>query len=137
MAARAALASLISTDTQMNMLGIDQDVVFGSNATDTPSRSRLFVVCRWEEVSQSAMMSVYLASVWFHIPQEIERDYAKIDNAILRLKELLRAVEHRSGSDGWVLVSASWVGDSPDQFDDGYNSLNRYSQYRCACRNTA
>lgn len=137
MAARAALATLISTDPQMNMLGIEEENVFGGNATDTPARDKMFVVCRWEEVSKSAMMSVYLASVWFHIPQEVERDYGKIDLAILRLKELMRTVEHLVGSDGWSLISASWTGDSADQFDDGYNSLNRYTQFRCACRNTS
>lgn len=137
MAARAALVTLIAEDAQMNMLGIDEDVIFGSNATDSPPRNRLFVVCRWEEVSKSAMQSNYLASVWFNIPKEMERDYAKLDLAILRLKELMRTVEHRVGSDGWSLVSASWITDSADQYDDGYNSLNRFSQFRCACRNTA
>lgn len=135
MAARAALTTLISTDPQMNMLGIEASDVFGANATDTPARNRMFVVCRWEEVSKSAMMSVYTASVWFHIPKDMERDYGKVDLAILRMKELMKSVEHRIGSDGWSLVSASWTGDSPDQYDDGYNSLNRYTQFRCACRN--
>lgn len=137
MAARAALVSLITTDPQMNMLGIEETDVFGGNATDSPPRNKMFVVCRWEEVSQSAMQSNYLASVWFHVPKEMERDYGKIDVAVMRMKELMRTVEHRNGSDGWSLVAASWTGDSPDQYDDGYNSLNRYTQFRCACRNIA
>jgi hypothetical protein len=137
MAARAALVSLIATDPQMNMLGIQTSDVFGGNATDSPPRNKMFVVCRWEEVSKSAMQSNYLASVWFHVPQEMERDYGKIDIAVTRMKELMRTVEHRNGSDGWSLVAASWITDSADQYDDGYNSLNRYTQFRCACRNIA
>lgn len=136
MAARAALRSLIGTDAQMNMLGIEEEVIFSSNATDTPDRSRMFVVIRWDEISRSAGgLSVHLASVWFHTPQEIEIDYGKIDLALLRLRELMDEVEQRTGADGWVLVAASWSGSSPDGFDDGYNSVTRYAQYRCSCRN--
>lgn len=136
MAARAALRSLIGTDPQMNMLGIDEDVIFSSNATDTPDRSRMFVVTHWDEISRSpGGLSVHLVSVWFHVPQEKEIDYGNIDLALLRLKELMSSVEHRSGADGWVLVGASWSGSSPDGFDDGYNSVTRYGQYRCSCKN--
>lgn len=135
MAARAAVVSLIATDPQMNMLGIDEEVVFGSNATDTPRRDRMFVVNKWDEVTSSGGLPVYVATIWFHVPRDMERDYGKIDVAILRMKEIMRSAEQVAGADGWVLAAATWVADSPDFPDDGYNSLTRYTQFRCACRN--
>lgn len=135
MAARAAVVSLVATDPQMNMLDIDDSVIFGSNATDTPPRDRMFVVMKWSETSRSGGLPVYDTTIWFHVPKDMELDYGKIDLAILRVKEIMKEAEHVEGADGWVLVAASWVADSPDFPDDGYNSLTRYAQFRCACRN--
>lgn len=136
MAARAAVVKLQSEDPQMNMLGIDAAVIYGSNATDSPPRDRMFVVHKWE-TQVSGGKAVYVVSIWFHVPQEMERDYGKIDLAILRMKEIMEGAEQIEGADGWVLAAATWVADSPDYPDDGYNSLTRYTQFRCACRNVA
>lgn len=136
MAARAALATLIGTDPQMNMLGLDQESVFGSNATDSPPRTHMFAVIHWDDAPrQPGGLSKYMVTVWFHIPREVERDYGKIDLALLRIKELSRTLEQLEGADGWVLTAMSWQGSSPDLPDDGYNSLTRFAQFACACRN--
>lgn len=136
MSARAAIASLLGTDGQMNMLGIDEDVIFASNATDSPDRTRMFVVIRFDEVPKTGRgIGPSLATIWFHVPKEKEQDYGKIDLAMLRAKELMESVEHRDGDDGWRLTAPSWAGDSGDLFDDGYNTLTRYSSYRCAVKN--
>lgn len=135
MAARAALFSLISTDAQIQLLGLSADSIFGSNATDSPRRDSMFAIIRWEDAPLSGGRSVYITSIWYHMPKEIERDYGKIDLAILRTKELMKGVEHLSGGDGWALTAATHLADSPDLYDDGYNSLTRYTQFRCACRN--
>lgn len=138
MAARAALATLIGTDPQLNMLGLTLDAVFGSNATDTPPRGQMFAIVRWEDMPlQPGGLSKFMATVWFHIPRELERDYGKIDLAVLRVKELSKTVEQLAGADGWVLTAMTWQGASPDLPDDGYNSLTRYVQLACACRNVA
>lgn len=138
MAARAALASLIGTDAQMNMLGLDEPSVFASNATDTPPRGHMFAVIHWDDVLRSSGgLARNNVSIWFHIPREVERDYAKIDLAVLRMRELCREVENRMGADGWVLTAMSWQGSSPDLPDDGYNSLTRFASIVCACRNVA
>lgn len=135
MAARAALATLIGTDAQMQMLGLDEASIFGSNATDTPPRSHMFCVVHWDDSPLSGGLPKNNVSVWFHMPREVERDYGKIDLAILRLRELSKIVEHREGADGWILTAMTWQGASPDLPDDGYNSLTRYASLACACRN--
>lgn len=135
MAARAAVVALQASDPQLNMLGIDIDVIYGSNSTDTPPRDRMFVVNKWDDVSSSGGLPVYTTTIWFHMPKDKELDYGKIDLAILRMKEIMKEAIHVEGADGWALVSATWVADSPDFPDDGYNSLTRYTQFRCACRN--
>jgi hypothetical protein len=138
MAARAALATLIGSDPQINMFGFEQDYVFSSNATDSPPRDRCFVVINWGGIIRSAGgLRIYPASIWFHVPEEIEQDYARIDNAMMRIGELCNATEQIVGEDGWRLTAMSWVGDSPDLFDDGYNTLTRYAQVQCSCRNVA
>lgn len=138
MAARAALATLIGNDSQMQMLGLDVESVHGSNATDTPDRSHMFCVVHWDDMPQQPRgLRKYLVSVWFHIPKEMERDYGKIDLAILRMEELSQTVEHLAGADGWILTAMTWLGASPDLPDDGYNSLTRFASLACACRNAA
>lgn len=134
MAPRAAVVSLQAADPQLNMLGIDGEVIFGSNATDTPPRDRMFVVHKWSAETSGGRV-VPVVSIWIHVPKDMERDYGKIDLAILRTKEIMENAEQVEGADGWVLAAATWIADSPDFPDDGYNSLTRYTQFRCACRN--
>jgi len=135
MAARAAVIKLQAEDEQMQLLGITADRIFGSNSTDTPVRNGLFSVHKWAENTKRGGLTTYTVSIWFHMPKDREKDYGKIDLAILRMKELMKEAEHVVGADGWVLVAASWISDSPDYPDDGYNTLTRYTQFRCACRN--
>lgn|SRR5882757_1400302 len=136
MSARAAIASLLGTDSQMNMLDIDETVIYASNATDSPDRTRMFLVVRFEEVGKSFPgVGPSRVAIWFHVPKEKEQDYGKLDLLMLRTKELMQSVEHRDGADGWRLTAPTWDGDSGDLFDDGYNTLTRYSTYRCAVRN--
>lgn len=135
MAARAAVNGLLGTDPQLNMLGFEPDTFWGSNALDSPDRTRPFSVIKWDDSPLSGGRSVYTVSIWFHIAKDSSRDYGKIDLAILRAKELMRSASHVSGEDGWSLTAATHLADSPDLFDDGYNSLTRYTQFRCACRN--
>lgn len=137
MAARAALATLIGTDPQMNMLGLVLGSVFASNSVDTPPRNAMFCVIHWDNVSRSSGgLARHPVTVWFHIPKEVERDYGKIDLACLRMQELSKSIEHVSGADGWTLTAMTWQGTSPDLPDDGYNTLTRYASLMCACRNT-
>ncbi len=135
MSARAALATLIGDDSQLNMLGFEESDVYGPNAIDTVSRERNFIVVRWEEAPRAiAGRSINIVTVWVHSPKEKSRDYGVIDTAIARLQELITGVEHRAGSDGWSLTEATFNGASGDLFDDGYSSLCRWVRFRCACR---
>jgi len=135
MAARAAVVDILGTDPQLNMLGFEADAISSSNATDTPSRDKPFVVVHWDDMPLSGGRPVHMVSIWFHVPKDHEQDYGRIDMAIIRTTEIMTSAEHVEGDDGWSLTSASFTGASPDLLDDGYNSLTRYAQFRCACRN--
>lgn len=138
MAARAAVASLLSSDAALLALSNGELRVYAPNTADTPSdiQEQLFAVIRFGARTRAAggAGGWYDLSVWWHQPRAFTRDYGVIDEAILRTKEILDAAEQVPGADGWILTAASWWGDSEEITDDGFETLTRYGSYRAACR---
>jgi hypothetical protein len=135
MAARAAIRKVIGTDIELNMLGIDMTNTYGSNAVDTPDKTRPFVEFRVDSLGKAfGATGAYGLSVWVHVPKDVERDYGRIDHALRRIRDLLLGAIEVSGEDGWILTSAAWEGESGDLEDDGYATLTRHADFRIACR---
>jgi hypothetical protein len=133
MPARAALQSLLEQDP---ILGEDIGVeaVYPTNAVDTPAE-QLFIVIRWDPTTMAfKQVGADRCSIWVH---DTQRDYGRITDALQRLKELLPATVHRAGEDGWTLTTAEWLGEGPDLFDGGYNTVTRYADFNVVSRYTA
>lgn len=131
MPARAAVQSLLETDTELQSIGVE--AVYSSNAVDTPEES-MFVIIRWD-ASVGAFKSVGSdrCSIWVH---DVNRDYTRIDEALRRIKELLVGTIHRPGGDGWTMTLATWNGEGPDLFDGGFHTVTRYSDFTVLSRYT-
>lgn len=123
MPARSALLRLLEEDAVLVALGFGQ--VYTTNAVDTP-REKRFVIIRWEQTGDRVWKSKApdRATVWFH---DRDRDYGQIDKAIEHLKAVLEQVTHVAGGDGWVMTVGEWNGNGPDLFDEGFNTVTRWT----------
>lgn len=135
MTAREALARIIYEDAAMNELGFTQARTFAANSVDSPEQDQPFIVVN-TDFTEKAFGGVGSTTVsyWVHWPRAKGRDYSTIDNALIRIKEILLDAEHVAGSDGWILTAASWIDTSRDLVDESYNTLTKYITFRVANR---
>lgn len=133
MAPRAAVQALLEEEIALGgvlaVLGFTS--VSASNSLDTPADEK-FVVTRWEDQAvQFSRHGPQRLTVWFHTR---EQDYADIDKAMERVKDVLEDAIHVPGVDGWTLTTADWRGDSQDLIDDGFGTLTRNSGFDVVSR---
>lgn len=131
MTARAALQTLLEGDSVLHTIGFSADSVFPTNAVDTPPAD-LFLIVRWDPTAMAfSNRGTTRFTIWAH---DREKDYGRITAALNRLRVLIPAQTHLKGSDGWTLTTADWLGEGPDLFDSGYETLTRYADFQAATR---
>lgn len=129
MAARAALQALLEGDSVLQTIGVG--AVYPTNAVDTP-REDLFLIVRWDpRTAAFGKTGSDRFTIWAH---DRERDYGRITDILNRLSDLIPAQIHLKGEDGWTLTEASWLGEGPDLYDGGYETLTRYADFQAATR---
>lgn len=136
MTARAALAEILYTDQAMEDLGYSSANVFSSNAVDTPTQLKQFIVITDEGTEKTfGTTGPVTVNYWVHLSRQLGADYSDIDLALLRIRELLVGAVQYAGTDGWVLTGASWVDQSRDLSDDVFNTITKFTTFRAAMRN--
>jgi hypothetical protein len=136
MTAREAFARLAYEDAGLNALGFTEERVWQSNAIDSPYPNTPFIVVSVDLEEQIfGTTGPVTMSYWVHVPRAVVRDYGIIDLAIAQLKDLMRNLEPKVGSDGWILTGGKWVDTSRDLTDPTFNTLVRYVTFRCAAHN--
>lgn len=129
MAARAALQSLLEADLRLQEIGVG--AVYPTNTVDTPGEE-LFLVIRWEPTDVAFKnRGTDRVSIWAH---DRQRDYGRISDILGHLRDRIPQEVHRPGADGWILTTAEWLGEGPDLFDGGYDTLTRYADFRVVSR---
>lgn len=129
MAARAAVHGLLEADEGLQTLGVG--AVYAADTVDTPEED-CFLVIRWQPTTW-----VYKGkgtdsfTVWAH---DREHDFGRINDVLLRVKEILDGRSHATGADGWTLTQADWRGEGPDLSDEGYGTRTRYADFRAVSR---
>jgi hypothetical protein len=132
MAARAALQSLLEDDAELSNIGVT--AVYPTNSVDTPP-DELFLIVRWDPTNRVfGNRGQDRVQIWVH---DKSKDYGRISLCLARLRELLPAVVHRAGADGWTLSTAEWAGEGPDLYDDGYGTVTRFADFVLVSRYTA
>lgn len=123
---RAALQTLLENDTELAL-----EAVFPTNSVDTPTE-KWFAVIAWGVTTPAyGTTGSDRVFIWFH---DRNRDYGRINAALLRVKQLLEATLALQGTDGVVLSVAEWNGESQDLRDDGYGTLTRYAEFTTVSR---
>lgn len=132
MPARAALQALLEGDSGLTELGVE--AVYPTNAVDTPAED-LFIIIRWDPTTVAfKQRGTDRVAIWVH---DRQRDYGRIADCLVRMRELLPAQVHLVGADGYTLTTAEWLGEGPDLFDGGYGTVTRYVDFTVVSRYTA
>jgi|GEM_PF-5951742 len=129
MPARAAVYDLLSGDETIAELGVTG--VYPTQSVDTPSDDRFLIIRNDAKQLSFGRRGPETCSIWAH---DRSGDYGQIDKILERVKDLLEGAIHRAGSDGWILTTASWLGDGPDLYDPGYNTVTRWSDFKTVSR---
>lgn len=129
MSARAALQTLLEGDSVLQAIGVG--AVYPTNSVDTPEED-LFVIIRWDPTTVAfGAHGTDRFTVWAH---DKEKDYGRITQVLNRCRVLIPAQTHLRGADGWVLTTADWLGEGPDLYDGGYETLTRYADFQAVSR---
>lgn len=126
---RAAVWSLLSTDSELKTLGVEK--VYAAPGMQSPTE-KTYLILRWmDSTREFGMVSTQDLQVWAH---SRDPDYNKLNKILARVKDLIVNTTHRQGSDG-RLSQAYWQGDSADFRDDALNTYTRNSGFRCGGTN--
>ncbi len=141
MTVREHIYSLITTDAQLNALGITAASTFTQHTIDTP-QVRPLCILRWSLVNPGLRqtreggglnefpVNQRILQVWVHDDKNVG-DYSRIDRSLLRLRTLLTSVEGvYVGQAGTRLTAINWVGESEDLSDDMTGTITRNAQFR-------
>lgn len=140
MSARAALHALLEADLAFedgdegypgSLASIGAEAVYPTNSVDTPAED-LFLIIRWDPTNRVfGTTGTDRFTIWVH---DRQKDYGRITDCLTRLRDLIPAQVHLRGEDGWVLSTADWLGEGPDLYDGGYNTLTRYADFQGVSR---
>jgi hypothetical protein len=135
MSRRAVYQALIN-DTTLNNQGIVEATVFSNYSKDeTPVRGRPFLILRWQErPMRGNLQGPQILTVWAHLPREDSTDYAALDSILRRSTEVLTAMEHVDGVDGYIVTSIRATGEGGDLVDPGYNTITKNAAFEVLFR---
>lgn len=134
------LSALRSDDTLTDLVAADNILVnYSQEGRPSNLAPSSFIILRWEETNTNPGVSsvTRTLTVWAHHPAEKSTDYSRIDSIIKRVKEVLTAMEHVAGGDGYTVTCIEYQGDSSDLKDDAFNTISRNSTYKVLSRASA
>lgn len=136
---RRAVFQAIVTDSFLNGQGITDATVFANYSKDeTPVRGFPFVILRWQErPMRGNLTGPQILTVWVHWPKEDSTDFAKVDLILRRIEEVLIAMEHVDGADGYIVTCVRFTGEGGDLVDPGYNTITKNGAFEVLFRASA
>lgn len=127
---RAAVYRALADDAQLAEL-CQGGVYDNYTLESSPTRAAQFIVTRWGAGFRTRDLEVYV-----NRPTELGPDMTALDRAVQRVKEIISAMEHASGSDGYTVTATRYVGIGRDGYDPGYETWVRSIEFTILSRNT-
>lgn len=132
MSLRAFVFGLLTTDAELNELGLNADSTFITHDVDTP-QVRPLMVLRWQRTDpgmgdeETDWVNFRRLQVWIH---DEPGDYDRIDRALRRVRSVLMNVRgtYTGTTRHWV-TQTNWEGDSDDLRDDDAGTIARHAQF--------
>jgi hypothetical protein len=132
---RDAIYQLLSGDSELQSYQAGGIEVMGSARTDSPKRTKVFIVLGYRETPKAfGQVGAQECVVWVHQAKELARSYQLIDQILNRAVEVITSATHVMGNDGWEMSSASWLGNSADLIDESLATLTKNASFRVASR---
>ena len=137
---RAAVFEAITSNEDLNALGITQDSVFHNyTLEERPISSGPFMILRWGEIDSPPFRGVkspVRLTLWTHWPLEETNDFSKIDKIIDICDHVLGEMVDDSGVDGYTVTCVRPTGRSSDLKDDGFQTITKNAGYEVLSRKT-
>ena len=136
---RTAVYQALVSDSDLNDMGIGENQVFTNYSMDaSPSRHERFLILRWEESRFTPVMrkGPQRVTVWAHSPVQFSSDFVELEKILDRVKEVLTAMEHVDGGDGYTVTHVDFTGSGGDLRDNGYETITKNSAFEVLFRTT-
>lgn len=144
---RALIEQLLTTDAELNAMGINSDTVFNQHDIDErPFDDRRFIVLRWEEATNFSQSytgmrnginrAPRMLTIWVHSYSKWSTDFEAIDSILDRIDDIFDSVIGQPGSDGYTVTVIRNSGRSGDLKDDGWQTVTRNGAYAVLYRRT-
>ena len=124
----------ILDDPIIRNYGYEPEHMFGANSTDTPSSARFIEVTKGDFVKSFGTKGYEFYTIWVHLLRSEGVTYTDINKVLSRIVQLMTTASQVLGEDDCIFVESSFAGMSPEQVDDGYNSVTRNVSFRVASR---
>ena len=129
-----AIYEAIDGNAKLRSLGVGE--VLSDYTAEAISRDYMTVILRWggQNYQRSVRTGPRDLDVWVHMPKEFGTDFTAINRCLTEITVTLEEMIQAEGSDGLVVTEAVKVGASGNQYDPGFESMNRYCSYRVQLR---
>ncbi len=137
---RAAFFTSITSDDDLNDLGINDNTVFHNySLEERPVDNGPFVILRWGEDAGLSWGSEKLRApvqlvAWVHYPIKLTNDYGKLVNILDKMDDLIFDMRDVAGVDGYTLSFVKIGGRSADLLDDGFETIVKTASYEVHSR---
>lgn len=121
----ALVFSALSSDTQLQTLGIDADSCWAAGSFEGPQPTP-FMVMRWGNTvkgigpSNSATLMVFV--------HDDPGSYERINAIIVRAREVIKALAASGDSGNWI-TAVEWLGDSGELNEEAYRTITRNAEF--------
>ena len=128
---RTAAFEILSTDPELNAMGIDADRVWPNFSFDRPipRDDKPWIILRWGPTGvRFGGPGTRILNVWAYKARQASTDHADLDAPLARCLTLLCGATHYAASDGGRIAQVTFRGFSEDLADDGYDAIARSMQ---------
>lgn len=122
---RDLVFSALTSDLQLNTLGINEDHVWAAGALDGPQPTP-FMVIRWGNTNRG-IGPVNSAECTLYVHDD-PGDYGRINDILHRSRQVMLALAASGATANWI-IDVQWQGDSGDLADDVYKTVMRNGSF--------
>lgn len=135
---RAVVLDAILGDSVLQSMGFTESNVRPNFDDDQRPSDEMFMHLNWgqQNIDPQIRRGPRDLTIWVHMYREWSTDYARIDDVLDRLDNLLGDIVDTAGADGESVTTIDIGDKSRDLKDGGYKTLCRSASYKVLSRKT-
>lgn len=134
---RVGVLELLAADATLNSMGINGDRIWPNFALDgAPRDGGLWLVLRWgsRPGRWGGVGGKQSLTVWAYQGRQVSNDFTAILAVLDRVTGVLAGVSNHVASDGSVVTTVDYGGESEDLVDEGYDAIAKSVQFTVVTR---